>query len=70
MPKIPEILVEVKWKGQFWFLPTRILGIIFDRTGPTEFAIPFLTNPLTAMFLLCREFGKGIKNGKGPIPLG
>jgi len=71
---------EVKWKGSFWFLPTTIFRIT-ARGGPLilvapvwpKFAVPFLTKRFTALLAslhLRREFGKGIKNGKRPIPLG
>jgi len=54
--------LEVKWKGLFWSLPT----------GPTEIFRSVFDKPVhcPASLHLCREFGKGIKNGKNPIPLG
>ena len=59
---------EIKWNGQFRFLPTGIFGIT-SGGGPLisvgifrpKFAVPFLTN---RFFALIREFGKGIKSGK------
>ena len=37
--------------------------------GLPKFAFPFLTNRFTAVLLLCKEFGKGIKIAS-PIPFG
>ena len=68
MPKIPEILVEFKWKSLLQFFLTGIFEITSEG-GPLisvgilrpKFAIPFLTNWSVT---LIRQFGRGIKSGK------
>ena len=64
MPKIPEISLEVKWRIHFCF---EYLGL--PSIGLPKFAFPFLTNRFTALLLLWKEFGKGIKIARVRFPL-
>ena len=69
---------ELKWKDAFRFPSTGIFGItsgggllISVGTVPTKICRSVFDKPVhcPTSLHLCREFGKGIKNGKNPIPL-
>jgi len=70
MPKIPEILVESQMERSVSVHSHRnIRSTLEDRS---DWNLPFHFNKLfhcSTSLHLCREFGKGIKTGKSPIPL-
>ena len=80
MSKIPEISIGSQMEWSVSVPPDRNIrdhlwrwSTYFGRTGPTEICLSVVDKPVhcpAQSLHLRREFGKGIKNGKSPIPLG